>query len=242
MRNAINVAARPACARPARCGAALLLAGWAGSVLLTGCAAGGPASPAVPTAAQSVAGTAAGQGGAGQGSAGQGSAGQGSAGQGSAGQGGAARAAALHQAAQCIRQHGIPSYADPVLTAGGRVYSDSRSIQDASQAALSAVQQACGALAASAGLSPADEPPAPPQLVQAGVRAAQCMRAHGLPNDADPSARTPYTPGHGFGMTASEVPAGGKASPVFQRAAQACRALLDAEITASTLTSLGHDG
>jgi hypothetical protein len=232
MRNAAYVAARtararPACARPARCAAALLLAGWAGSVLLAGCAAGGPAAPAVPTAAQSVAGTAAGQGGAGQGSAGQ---------------GGAARAAALHQAAQCIRQHGIPSYADPVLTAGGRVYSDSRSIQDASQAALSAVQQACGALAASAGLSPADEPPAPPQLVQAGVRAAQCMRAHGLPNDADPSARTPYTPGHGFGMTASEVPAGGKASPVFQRAAQACRALLDAEITASTLTSLGHDG
>ncbi|HEX5303747.1 MAG TPA: hypothetical protein VFW50_42810 [Streptosporangiaceae bacterium] len=222
MRNATYAAARPARARQARCAVALLLAGWAGSVLLAGCAGRGAASPAVPAAAQSVAGTAAGQG--------------------SAGQGSAARAAALHQAAQCIRQHGIPSYADPVLTSGGRVYSDSRSIQDAPQAALSAVQQACGALAASAGLSAADEPPAPPQLVQAGVRAAQCMRAHGLPNDADPSARTPYTPGHGFGMTASEVPAGGKASPVFQRAAQACRALLDAEITASTLTSLGHDG
>src|SRR5690348_16420831 len=231
MRNATYVAARPARARPAR-GAvavrpargavAVLLTGWAVAVLLAGCAGRGPASPAVPAAAQSVAGTAAGQG--------------------SAGQGSAARAAALHQAAQCIRQHGIPSYTDPVLTAGGRVYSDSRSIQDAPPAALSAVRQACGALAASAGLSPADEPPAPPQLVQAGVRAAQCMRAHGLPNDADPSARTPYTPGHGFGMTASEVPAGGKASPVFQRAAQACRALLDAEITASTLTSLGHDG
>lgn len=227
MRNATYAAARPARARPARCAVALLLAGWAGSVLLAGCAGRGPASPAVPTAAQSVDGT---------------TTGQASAGQGSAGQGSAARAAALHQAAQCIRQHGIPSYADPVLTSGGRVYSDSRSIQDAPQAALSAVRQACGALAASAGLSPADEPPAPPQLVQAGVRAAQCMRAHGLPNDADPSARTPYTPGHGFGMTDSEVPAGGKASPVFQRAAQACRALLDAEITASTLTSLGHDG
>lgn len=227
MRNATYAAARTARARQARCAVALLLAGWAGSVLLAGCAGRGPASPAVPTAAQSVDGT---------------TTGQASAGQGSAGQGSAARAAALHQAAQCIRQHGIPSYADPVLTSGGRVYSDSRSIQDAPQAALSAVRQACGALAASAGLSPADEPPAPPQLVQAGVRAAQCMRAHGLPNDADPSARTPYTPGHGFGMTDSEVPAGGKASPVFQRAAQACRALLDAEITASTLTSLGHDG
>jgi hypothetical protein len=128
-----------------------------------------------------------------------------------------------------------------VLTSGGRVYSDSRSIQEASQATINAVRQACGALAARAGLSPADEPPAPPQLVEAGVRAAQCMRAHGLLNDADPSARTPYTPGHGFGMTASEVP-GGKTSPVFQHAAQACRSLLDAEIRASTLTSLGHDG
>jgi hypothetical protein len=68
------------------------------------------------------------------------------------------------------------------------------------------------------------------------------MRAHGLPNDADPSARTPYTPGHGFGMTGAEMPAGGKASPVYQRAAQACRSLLDDEIRASTLSSLGHDG
>jgi hypothetical protein len=109
-------------------------------------------------------------------------------------------------------------------------------------APLSAIQQACGALAARAGLNPADEPPAPPQLVEAGVRAARCMRAHGLPDDQDPSARTPYTPGHGFGMTAAEMPAGGKASPVYQRAAQACRSLLDAEIRASTMASLGHDG
>jgi hypothetical protein len=227
MRNVTYAAARRARAWPACRAVALLLACCAGSVLLAGCASGGPGSAAVPTAAQSAAGTAAGPGRAGQGSAGQNS---------------AARAAALHQAAQCIRQHGIPSYADPVLTSGGRVYSDSRSIQDASPATLDAVRQACGALAAQAGLSPADEPPAPPPLVEAGVKASQCMRAHGLPNDADPSARTPYTPGHGFGMTASEVPAGGKASPVFQQAARACRSLLDAEIRASTLTSLGHDG
>ena len=227
MRNATYAAARLARAWSARRAAALLLAGCAGSVFLAGCASAGPDSPAVPTVAQSSGGTAAGQGGAGQGSAAQGD---------------AARAAALHQAAQCIRQHGIPSYADPVLTSGGRVYSDSRSIQDASQAPLSAIQQACGALAARAGLNPADEPPAPPQLVEAGVRAARCLRAHGLTGIQDPSARSPYTPGHGFGMTAAEMPAGGKASPVYQRAAQACRSLLDAEIRASTLASLGHDG
>ena len=68
------------------------------------------------------------------------------------------------------------------------------------------------------------------------------MRAHGLPNVQDPTAQSDYTPGHGFGYTSNEVPSGGKANPVFQAAAHACRSLLDAEIRASTLTSLGNDG
>ena len=184
--------------------------------LLAGCGGSATSSPGVPTLSQA----------AGQGSPGQGS----------------SRAAALHAAAQCIRQHGIPSYADPVLTAGGQVYSDSRSIQDAPQSVIDAVQQACGTLAARAGLNPLSEPPAPPQLVEAGVRSAECLRAHGLPNVQDPTAQSPYTPGHGFGMSASEIPAGGKANPTYQAAAHACRAILDAEIRASTLGSLGDDG
>lgn len=195
-------------------------AALAGALLLAGCAGSGPAAPAVPTAAQG--------GGAVSSQASQVTA--------------SGRAAALHAAAQCIRQHGIPSYQDPVLVSGGRVFSDLRSIQDAPDATISAIQQACGTLAARAGLSPQDEPPAPPQLVQAGVRAARCMRAHGLPDVHDPTAQSPYTPGHGFGMTANEVPPGGKASPAYQTAAHACRSLLDDEIRASTLASLGRDG
>jgi hypothetical protein len=198
-----------------------VIAVLAGGVLLAGC--GRSSSPGVPALSQA---------------AGQGTASQGSAGQGSSG----ARAAALQAAAQCIRQHGIPSYADPVLTAGGQVYSDSRSIQDAPQPVVDAVQQACGTLAAQAGLNPLSEPPAPPQLVEAGVRSAECMRAHGLPSVHDPTAQSPYTPGHGFGLSANEVPAGGKANPVYQAAAHACRSILDAEIRASTLASLGNDG
>ena len=155
---------------------------------------------------------------------------------------GGSRAADLHAAAQCIRQHGVPGYADPVLTPSGAVYSDRRSIQDASQSVLGAVQAACGSVLARAQLNPMHEPPAPPQLVQAGVHAAECMRAHGMPNDADPSARTPYTPGHGFGLTASEVPAGGKLGHGFQQAIHACQRLDAAEIRASTLSSLGQDG
>jgi hypothetical protein len=156
--------------------------------------------------------------------------------------GGSSRAAELHAAAQCIRQHGVPGYADPVLTPSGAVYSDSRSMQDVSPAALSEVRAACGALLTRAGLDPMREPPAPPQLVQAGVRSAECARVHGLPSMKDPTARSPYTPGHGFGLSADEVPAGGKLSHGFQEALHACARQFAAEIRASTLSSLGNDG
>jgi hypothetical protein len=220
-----------------------VIAALAGALLLAGCGGSATSSPGVPALSPAAQG----QGAQGQAAQGQGTQGQGSPSQGTRNQAptsqlsGSARAAALHAAAQCIRQHGVPSYADPVLTAGGQVYSDSRSIQDASQSVLNAVRQACGTLAARAGLDPSYEPPAPPQLVEAGVRSDECLRAHGLPNVQDPTAQTPYTPGHGFGYTAGEMPAGGKADPAYQAAAHACRALLDAEIRASTLASLGND-
>jgi hypothetical protein len=190
---------------------------------MAGCSGSGGASPTVPSLSQSAA--------AAQGNGGQGTGGS-----------GAARASALHAAAQCVRQHGIPGYTDPVLTPGGQVYSDSRPIQNASQSVFAAVLQACQTLLTQADLNPGNEPPAPPQLVQAGVRAAECLRTHGLPNVQDPSARSPYTPGHGFAMNGSEMPAGGKASPIWQHARQACAAQVDAEIQASTLGSLGDDG
>ena len=208
-----------------------VLAAVAGALLVAGCAGSGSSPAAVPSLSQAASqGSQAASPGA---SSSQSASAQGS---------WAGRAAELHAAAQCIRQHGIPAYSDPVLTAGGAVYSDSRPIQDAPQSIANAVQQACGTLAARAGLNPASEPPAPPQLVQAGVCSAECMRAHGLPNVQDPTAQTNYTPGHGFGLSGNEVPAGGKANPVYQAAAHACRSLLDAEIRASTLASLANDG
>jgi len=221
-----------------------VVAALAGALLLAGCGGSATSSPGVPSLSQAAPR----QQGQAQGAQAQGAQGQGSPSQGARDQAptsqlsGSARAAALRAAAQCIRQHGVPSYADPVLTASGQVYSDSRSTQDASQPVLNAVEQACGTLAARAGLDPSYEPPAPPQLVEAGVRSAECLRAHGLPNVQDPTAQSPYTPGHGFGFSAGELPAGGKADPAYQAAAHACRALLDAEIRASTLASLGNDG
>ena len=139
------------------------------------------------------------------------------------------RVAQLHAAAQCIRTHGIPSYQDPVLTADGQVYTDSRSILDFESAAgvTSGRQRQRQLLAGHdpGGLRHADRygrVPAqrrgacPAKLVQAGVKLAQCLRANGLPNYRDPTSSTPFTPGHGFGITADELPnngAGGKTDP-----------------------------
>jgi hypothetical protein len=155
----------------------------------------------------------------------------------------ASQAARLHAAAECVRQHGIPAYQDPVLTPTGALYTDARSFQNASASAVGTVRAACRDLMAQAGLGdPTHEAPAPPALVRAGARAAECERAHGLLALRDPTAQTPYTPGHGFGMTGDEVPAGGKGSPGFQQAVHACHQLIDAEIRASTLASLASDG
>lgn len=153
------------------------------------------------------------------------------------------QAQALHAAAQCIRDHGVPKYQDPVVAPDGSVYTDQRSLQDASgddRNFFDHIRTACASLFQAANFNPATEPKATPAMVAAGVQAAQCMRAHGMPHFRDPTANSQFTPGHGFGLTADEIPAGGKADPTFQRAATACRALLDAEINASTLSSLSH--
>jgi hypothetical protein len=189
------------------------------------------------------------------------------------------RAAALHAAAQCIREHGVPSYQDPVLNADGQVFTDTRSLRnfakneipqgkdkkggkgggtssvsgsggagkaspDAARPSgpdgLSGIRQACGRLMAIADLRPNDEPPAPPQLVQAGVKLAQCLRRNGMPKVKDPTSSRSYSPGHGFPLNADEVPAGGKENPVFFRAFAACKAQEDETIRQSTLGNLAH--
>ena len=191
------------------------------------------------------------------------------------------RATALHAAAQCIREHGVPTYQDPVLGADGEVYTDTRSLinyaknqqpsgggggggsgkakvkdtggsgrdtsgsgrdtsgpDDALAAGLVGIRQACGRLMTLANLRPLDQPPAPAALVQAGVKAARCQRANGMPNVKDPTSDTDYTPGHGFEVSPSSMPVGGKRSPGFQQAYNACRKLIDDEVRLSTLGNL----
>ncbi|WP_238017551.1 hypothetical protein KZZ52_45780 [Dactylosporangium sp. AC04546] len=151
---------------------------------------------------------------------------------------GDARRNALHAAAECIRQHGIPTYKDPVLTADGHVYTDARSLHEADMNTIRAAAEACHDLIVTAELVPDGQAPAPPKLVQAGVKSAQCMRANGLPNFRDPTANDLFTPGHGFGMHPEDLP-GDKDDPTVKHAMDTCRPVLDEEARASSLGSLG---
>jgi hypothetical protein len=202
---------------------------------LTGCgsAAKAPEVPSLPGAATSSTPSAGASGGAGN-------AGNGKSeprATGAAGDNSDARRHKLHDAADCVRKHGIPTYRDPVLTADGHVYTDARSYQDASDAALTAVDAACGVLMAAAQFTPTEQAPAPPKLVQAGVKVAQCLRAHGLTDVTDPTSTTMFTPGHGFGMTGT-LPPGGKDNPVVKAALDACRTQIKEETRLSSMESL----
>jgi hypothetical protein len=149
------------------------------------------------------------------------------------------RTAALHTAAECLRQHGISNFADPVLGANGQVFTDSRALEKSPKGATETAMTACRAELGAASWQPDQQPPAPAALVAAGVKSAQCLRAHGLPNVKDPTANSTYTPGHGFGLRADEVPPGvDKGSPVMRQALEACRPILDAENAASSLDQL----
>ncbi|GIF20544.1 hypothetical protein BJ973_001550 [Actinoplanes tereljensis] len=157
-----------------------------------------------------------------------------------AGDSSAGRRAALHAAAQCIREHGVSAYQDPVLTADGYVYTDDVAFRPIEGPQLDAIQTACHDLIRAANFAIRDQGPPPPKLIQAGVKSAACMRANGLPNFKDPTVDSHFSAGKGFGLDPTTLPPGGKQNPILQRAVDACRTLLDEEAAVSSLGNLGN--
>jgi hypothetical protein len=154
------------------------------------------------------------------------------------GDGSAERRSKLHAAAQCIRENGAPNYQDPVLTADGRVYTDEVGLRELDEPEMEALQTACAELIRAANFGIADQAPPPPAVIRAGVKSAECLRAHGLPNVKDPTANSPFIPGKGFGLNPDELPADGKQDPTVQRALTECRSILDEEQRVSSLGNL----
>ena len=68
-----------------------------------------------------------------------------------------------------------------MLTADGHVFTDARSLQNASDATIEAAQHACAAQISQAQFQPDAEAPAPPKLVAAGVTLRSTGRGTGSP-------------------------------------------------------------
>ena len=122
--------------------------------------------------------------------------------------------------AKCFRAHGInvpdPSANGGVAGGGGGLL---RSLQNYSQAQISAARKACQQYFAQAfpraNLSPAQQAQFRAQI----VKFAQCMRSHGV-NIPDPTANGGG--GFGFRQTFRSID---RNSPAFQAAAKACQSL-----------------
>jgi hypothetical protein len=125
---------------------------------------------------------------------------------------------------QCMRDHGLKNFPDPVSTPGGEGFpggvvstagSDSLTVDGITFAgpAYKAAAAACKQF-----LPPGGQPPALSNAQKQRILAmARCMRSHGVPNFPDPT----------FGKAlrgAAKIPSVSPSSPAFQQAANACGA------------------
>jgi len=115
--------------------------------------------------------------------------------------------------ARCMRAHGIPNFPDP--GSDGHFAKEQLRQLGVSNARLRADNSACQ------NLLPAGQPPLTPQEQQDYLRAAACMRSHGIANFPDPSFS-----GGGVRFT---IPSGvDSSSPQFNQARQTCQRLIPA--------------
>jgi hypothetical protein len=121
---------------------------------------------------------------------------------------------------ECMRSHGVPNFPDPsadgAIPSGlfssidGIVIPSSSGINLQSPAVKSA-EQSCQKLITGSG----PKPPLPETGLNAQLKLAECMRAHGIPNYPDPTAS-------GGGLRRQLPSDINPQSPAFEKAAKAC--------------------
>jgi hypothetical protein len=138
--------------------------------------------------------------------------------------------AIAHEAAQCMRQHGIPDFPDPILDANGQISLPEGPGSDRIKQEINAnpdAQHACepifdriptSAVHSGAAVSPQDVPKL--------LAFAQCLRRNGIPEWPDPKADG------SFPISGTPLATEGK-SPRLRAAIQACRQYWDKGIVGS---------
>jgi hypothetical protein len=94
--------------------------------------------------------------------------------------------------AECMRSHGVPSFPDP--DAGGGFLFHVGSGVDPSSPAFEAARAKCQKFMPLGGLAPGSTTHPSTQWLAQMVKAAQCMRGHGVPDFPDPRTSVPSNP------------------------------------------------
>ena len=102
------------------------------------------------------------------------------------------RTHARHLAGQCIRQHGIPNFPDPIVAtsgpAKGKAILDKQALRPVPNSVVTRAMAACQTALAQAGISGHTAGPTISTADQADyLRAAACMRSHGITDFPDPT-------------------------------------------------------
>jgi hypothetical protein len=105
---------------------------------------------------------------------------------------------ALHLAGQCVRQHGIPNFADPFIAssgpATGKAVLDKQALVGVPTAVVNQALDACRTALDQAGISNGGARSTPtPQEMQNLLAFARCARHHGISNFPDPNAQGGFT-------------------------------------------------
>jgi hypothetical protein len=132
---------------------------------------------------------------------------------------------ALHLAGQCLRQHGIPNFPDPVVAtdgpAAGRAIFDKSALKSYPVSAVNQAMNECRTALDQAGLAGSGQnSTVSQQELQARLALARCIRSHGVPNFPDPNPSTgEVTPPPGLSKTSPSILAAIRACPSQAQAA-----------------------
>ncbi len=122
----------------------------------------------------------------------------------------------------CMRSHGVPNFPDPQVSHNGNEVSVKIAIPAGvgpGNSKLSSAQQACRKLLpGGGGVGPVNQPVVSPAEQTQYLKAAACVRAHGLPNFPDPTFS-----GGGVHIDHQGL---NESSPVFKAAVHACESLI----------------
>ena len=132
--------------------------------------------------------------------------------------------------ARCMRADGVPNFPDP-SAGGGFTFNPAAGVDPSSPAFKAAAARCEKFMGVGGGLSPGTQTHPSAQWLAKMVKAAQCMRRHGVPSFPDPTTTVPSLKVLGGGGLISNIegavfvfPAGtiDPQSPTFTRAAKVC--------------------